>query len=325
MELAISHARRGFGHTFPNPAVGCVLVNQDTGNVIGAGYHPRAGSPHAEIFALLEACGHVSDGVAAADSVMNANPELSSRVQELSETYTSQDGPQKLFGCALSEIPVTAYVTLEPCCHFGKTPPCASSLVLAGVNKAVVGFRDPNPRVDGGGVQLLTDAGVDVVLMDDEASAACARLVSCFVKRISPRENDYSKITGAMRAALRSLAGRLKTENKSVEQAWPSKGPSVEGVEDLTTAISNLYLDPSWLENIDSLLWSKELVLLRLNNAVKKKRGTKLLGNRIATELDAHVAQVVGHTVLLYRPGIPPVLDLEQMVEDRRSKGSEDD
>ena len=69
-----------------------------------------------------------------------------------------------------ASTPVTAYVTLEPCCHFGKTPPCAASLVLSQVDRVVVGFRDPNPLVEGGGVLLLRDANVDVDFAQGNAS-----------------------------------------------------------------------------------------------------------------------------------------------------------
>ena len=134
-----------------------------------------------------------------------------------------------------------------------------------------------------------------------------------FVKRITPRDVDYDNITGGMRRALRSLAGRLKNENLLAIRMWPSSGPSVPMDGDLMEEVDSLPLNPSWMEDLDACLWQKELVQLRLNNAVTKKKGAKRLGERIATELDAHVAQVVGHTVLLYRPGIPPVLNLQDL------------
>jgi RNA-binding protein YhbY len=67
------------------------------------------------------------------------------------------------------------------------------------------------------------------------------------------------------------------------------------------------------LEAVDGSLWDHELVLLRLNNAVRKKSGAKILSGRVAEVLDAHVAQVIGHTALLYRPAIPPILDLDEL------------
>ena len=114
MVRALELARRGLYSTPPNPAVGCVLVRW--GQVVGEGFHQRAGEPHAEIVALHEA------GIAARGS--------------------------------------TAYVTLEPCSHHGRTPPCADALIAAGVRRVVVAMRDPNPRVDGSGLERIEAAGI---------------------------------------------------------------------------------------------------------------------------------------------------------------------
>lgn len=114
MVRALELARLGMYSTPPNPAVGCVLVRW--GQVVGEGYHHRAGEPHAEVIALDEA------GGAAPGS--------------------------------------TAYVTLEPCSHRGRTPPCTEALIAAGVRKIVVAMRDPNPRVDGSGLARLEQAGI---------------------------------------------------------------------------------------------------------------------------------------------------------------------
>jgi diaminohydroxyphosphoribosylaminopyrimidine deaminase / 5-amino-6-(5-phosphoribosylamino)uracil reductase len=116
MHRAIELARQGQYSTKPNPNVGCVIVKD--GQMVGEGFHPRAGQPHAEVFAMREA-GEQTHGA-------------------------------------------TAYVTLEPCAHYGRTPPCAKGLVEAGVSKVVVACPDPNPLVAGKGVQILRDAGIDV-------------------------------------------------------------------------------------------------------------------------------------------------------------------
>ena len=313
---ALDYARIGKGHTFPNPAVGCVLVQQDTGKILGAGFHPKAGHPHAEIFALLEAAGHVESGVDAAKSVLdgssgNTNDDLEALMKEYT-TSSEQGGtgPERLFGDALANVPVTAYVTLEPCCHYGKTPPCAGSLSLAKVDRVVVGYRDPNPRVDGGGVKVLQDAGIAVAMANDEG---CAQIVESFVKRIMPKDYDsenYSQINGSIRRGLRRLAGQRKAEQSLQQVALNTKqtASTEEGVDALV-------LPPEWMEHLDDLLWREELVNIRLNKAVQKKKLAKQLGNRIASDLGAHVAQVVGHTVLLYRPSMPePILDLEDLV-----------
>ena len=319
LELAVQHARNGLGHTFPNPAVGCVVV-QDS-RVVGAGFHPRAGLPHAEVFALLQAAGHVADGVASAKAMIDRSDlTLVEQITQLSEQYLTEAGPAELIGGTFADqkagTGATAYVTLEPCCHHGKTPPCAVSLALAGVSRVVIGLRDPNPRVNGGGYRVLEDAGIQVLEADGPIRESCTSLVTNFLKRITPRHDnatDYSNINGAMRRALRALGGRMKVEKTLVVHHWD--GPKIEEdtERDFVNVINQLPMNASWLEQVDSALWDHELILLRLNSAVSKKKGAKALAERIAKQLDAHIAQVMGHTALLYRPAIPPVLDLVKL------------
>ena len=116
MQQAIELAKRGLYSTKPNPNVGCVIVKDD--QLIGEGFHPKAGQPHAEVFALRQAAEHAQGA--------------------------------------------TAYVTLEPCAHYGRTPPCAEALVKAQVKKVVVACPDQNPLVAGKGVQILKNAGIEV-------------------------------------------------------------------------------------------------------------------------------------------------------------------
>lgn len=310
---ALRHAKIGKGHTFPNPAVGCLIVRQDTNEIVGAGFHPKAGYPHAEIFALLEASGHIEDGISAATSVVDGTYESDSKLVKLFQDYTSKNsnGPQDLFGNSLADVPVTAYVTLEPCCHYGKTPPCAASLSLAGVDRVVVGVRDPNPKVDGGGVRVLEDAGIRVDVAEDDL---CALLVDSFVKRITPKEypTDYAHVNGVMRRGLRKLAGQKKNQDSLQQVAWSAFKSEAVTTEE---AVDAMDFPPEWMEHLDDLLWREELVNVRLNKVVAKKKLAKQLGNRIADSLGAHVAQVLGHTVLLYRPAMPePILDLEELV-----------
>lgn len=342
MKLAIEAARIGSGNTFPNPAVGCVLVRhggeEENDTIVGSGFHPKAGMPHAEVFALFEACGHVEDGVAAAKSVMgraddnddNDNEALEKKVLDLLTEYKSEDGASELFGDHFAESDITAYVTLEPCCHTGQTPPCALSLVKAGVNRVVVGTRDPNPRVDGGGIAVLQNADVDVHVLgspnkeggasreEKRAAEQCSNLVRHFVKRISPREESEESlddvITGKKRRVLRSIAGRQKIDGTIQQLEWPKD--NAISPEDKTSVdyAEQVPLDHRFLERIDQSLWDHEIALLRLNKVVSKKKGAKIVGGRIAEELGAHVAQVIGHTALLYRPGFPPVLDLDELL-----------
>ena len=116
MARALELAARGLYTTDPNPRVGCVLVKG--GEVIGEGWHQRAGEPHAEVLALRAA------GAAARRA--------------------------------------TAYVTLEPCSHTGRTPPCADALIAAGIGRGVCAGSDPNPKVAGSGIERLKGAGSDV-------------------------------------------------------------------------------------------------------------------------------------------------------------------
>ena len=125
MARALRLAERGLYTTTANPRVGCVIVRD--GQVVGEGWHQRAGEPHAEVHALRQA----------GDAARGA----------------------------------TVYVTLEPCSHHGRTPPCAHALIDAGVGRVVAAMRDPYPQVAGRGIELLTLAGIDAELGLLEAEA----------------------------------------------------------------------------------------------------------------------------------------------------------
>jgi diaminohydroxyphosphoribosylaminopyrimidine deaminase/5-amino-6-(5-phosphoribosylamino)uracil reductase len=125
MARALQLARRGLYTTDPNPRVGCVIVRDR--EVVGEGWHERAGGPHAEVHAL-RAAGERARGA-------------------------------------------TVYVTLEPCSHHGRTPPCADALIDAGVDRVVAAMADPNPQVATAGVARLREAGIAVELGVMEAQA----------------------------------------------------------------------------------------------------------------------------------------------------------
>ncbi|WP_282609134.1 bifunctional diaminohydroxyphosphoribosylaminopyrimidine deaminase/5-amino-6-(5-phosphoribosylamino)uracil reductase RibD [Pelagibius sp. Alg239-R121] len=118
LNAALNLAARGLGSVAPNPAVGCILVND--GRVVGRGWTQPGGRPHAETEALRQA------------------------------------GSQAQGACA--------YVTLEPCAHHGRTPPCADALIEAGISRCVVALQDPDERVQGQGIARLRAAGVEVSL-----------------------------------------------------------------------------------------------------------------------------------------------------------------
>ncbi|MCF2948230.1 bifunctional diaminohydroxyphosphoribosylaminopyrimidine deaminase/5-amino-6-(5-phosphoribosylamino)uracil reductase RibD [Paraglaciecola aquimarina] len=122
MARAIQLAKRGQYTTSPNPNVGCVIVDKQ-GKIVGEGWHQKAGTPHAEVHALNNA---------------------------LKKTQAS-DLPSG----------ATAYVTLEPCSHQGRTPPCADALIKSKVSRVVAAMVDPNPLVAGKGLAKLKAAGIE--------------------------------------------------------------------------------------------------------------------------------------------------------------------
>jgi len=148
MRYAIQLARRGEGLVEPNPLVGAVLVDEHY-RVLAEGFHQRHGEAHAEVNSLANFCSQVPD----------------------------ESDRRRLLQSA------TLFVTLEPCCHHGKTPPCSDLLIETGVRRVIVGMSDPFPRVNGGGIQQLREAGLDVHvgLLQDEVE----RLNAPFIKLVT--------------------------------------------------------------------------------------------------------------------------------------------
>ncbi|MEH2070686.1 MAG: bifunctional diaminohydroxyphosphoribosylaminopyrimidine deaminase/5-amino-6-(5-phosphoribosylamino)uracil reductase RibD [Nostoc sp.] len=180
MRRCLELARRALGRTSPNPLVGAVIVKD--GEIVGEGFHPRAGEPHAEVFALKAA------GVRAQGA--------------------------------------TIYVSLEPCNHYGRTPPCSEALIKAGVAKVVVGMVDPNPLVGGGGIARLRAAGVEVVVGVEQE--ACRQLNEGFVHRIL-----YNRPLGILKYAM-TLDGKIATT--SGHSAWVTSQDSRTEVHQLRAA-----------------------------------------------------------------------------------------
>ena len=177
MARALQLAEQGLYTTDPNPRVGCVLVRD--GEIVGEGFHARAGEPHAERHAMAEA----------GDRARGA----------------------------------TAYVTLEPCSHTGRTGPCADALVAAGVARVVVAMEDPNPQVAGNGMQTLAAAGIETAsgLLEADARA----LNPGFISRMT-RQRPYLRIKIAA-----SVDGR--TAMASGESQWITGPAAREDVQRL--------------------------------------------------------------------------------------------
>ena len=164
MQRCLELARRASGRTAPNPLVGCVIVHQR--QIVGEGFHPGAGHPHAEVFALQ----------AAGDRAKGA----------------------------------TLYVNLEPCNHYGRTPPCSEAVIKAGISKVIVGIVDPDPRVSGSGIARLRSAGIEVVVGIE--AEACRELNEAFIHRIR-----YQCPFGILKYAM-TLDGKIATS--SGHSAW---------------------------------------------------------------------------------------------------------
>ncbi len=157
MQRCLAMACHALGQTAPNPLVGCVIVQ--AGETVGEGFHPGAGYPHAEVFAL-------------------------------------QAAGNRAFGATL-------YVNLEPCNHYGRTPPCTEALIAAGIAKVVVGMIDPDPRVQGQGIARLRAAGIETVVGVEEE--ACRELNEAFIHRVS-----YHRPFGILKYAM-TLDGKIAT------------------------------------------------------------------------------------------------------------------
>ncbi|MFP5081606.1 bifunctional diaminohydroxyphosphoribosylaminopyrimidine deaminase/5-amino-6-(5-phosphoribosylamino)uracil reductase RibD [Pedobacter sp. JCM 36344] len=144
MQRCLEIAEMGIGNVSPNPMVGCVIVHEDT--IIAEGYHRKFGEAHAEVNAV--------------------NAAFADYPEEAATLLRNS----------------TVYVNLEPCAHFGKTPPCADLLVMIGVKKVVIGNTDPFSDVDGKGIEKLKAAGIQVIhgILEDK----CTELNRRFFTRV---------------------------------------------------------------------------------------------------------------------------------------------
>ena len=163
MRAALALARRSLGRTWPNPAVGCVIVKD--GHIVARGRTQDGGRPHAEADALDRA-GEAARGA-------------------------------------------TVYVTLEPCSHFGKSPPCADALVRAGVARVVSAMEDPNPAVNGQGHTRLREAGITVDV--GEGASEAAEINAGFLLRVGAgRPLFHLKLASSLDGRIATASGESK-------------------------------------------------------------------------------------------------------------------
>lgn len=207
MALALQLAEKGLYTSQPNPRVGCVLVKDK--QIIGQGWHQRAGEHHAEINALREA----------------------------------SKGKQGINGAAAG---ATAYVTLEPCSHHGKTPPCSDALIASGVKRVVVAMTDPNPLVSGKGLAWLRQHGI---LTESGLLAAEARALNPgFISRmLNKRPYVRTKMAISLDGRTAMASGESKwitgASARADVQRWRGRsGAIVSGVETILSDNPSLTL-----------------------------------------------------------------------------------
>lgn len=202
MRRALQLAALGEGRTSPNPLVGAVVLDA-AGQLVGEGFHARAGEPHAEVGALAQAGARARGG--------------------------------------------TVIVTLEPCCHHGRTPPCSEAVIAAGISRVVVAMADPDPRVAGGGIARLRAAGLEVI--EGLAEAEALRLNRAFVHRVRS-----GRPLGILKWAM-SLDGRTALPNG--QSQWISGAEARAWVHQLRAGCDAVIVGGGTLRADDPLLTSR--------------------------------------------------------------------
>ena len=236
MSHALMLAKKGINTTAPNPNVGCVLVKD--GEIVGEGWHEKAGEAHAEINALKQAGGKA-------------------------------DGS-------------TAYVTLEPCCHQGKTPPCTDALIKAKVKRVVAAMIDPHSKVSGQGLKQLESVGIvaEHGLLEEQAK----ELNLGFIKRMQKRL-PYVRCKLAM-----SLDGR--TAMASGESKWITSAAAREDVQRLRAKSSAI------LTGVGTVLADDPSMTVRLEG-VESQPIRVVVDTNLSMPTDAKMLKESGQTVLM--------------------------
>ncbi|MHB8301929.1 MAG: bifunctional diaminohydroxyphosphoribosylaminopyrimidine deaminase/5-amino-6-(5-phosphoribosylamino)uracil reductase RibD [Acidobacteriaceae bacterium] len=260
MERALALAERSVGLASPNPAVGCVLV--DDGVVVGEGFHSYSDIHHAEIVALQQA----------GDRARGA----------------------------------TAYLTLEPCSHHGRTGPCADALVEAGVARVVAAARDPNPQVSGRGLDRLQAAGISLTIGVKEAAAR--RINEAFAKFIRTRRPFVT-----LKAGL-TLDGRIappltKDHVPSGSTHWITGDRSREMVQELRHGADALLTGIGTIQSDDPLLTDR---------SGKQRRRPLLrvvLDSKLQVSLDSQLVRTANHDVLIFHT--KPALQRAKFLKER--------
>ncbi|HOW42524.1 MAG TPA: bifunctional diaminohydroxyphosphoribosylaminopyrimidine deaminase/5-amino-6-(5-phosphoribosylamino)uracil reductase RibD [Candidatus Omnitrophota bacterium] len=251
MKTAMSLALKARGLTSPNPMVGAVVVKD--GEIIGRGYHERAGLPHAEVIALDEA-GKRARGA-------------------------------------------TLYATLEPCMHYGRTPPCVDRIIQSGVREVIIGMIDPNPINNGKGVQILQNHKIKVEVGFCEQELR--RLNEAFIKYITTR------LPFVTVKVAQSLDGKIAT--RTGESQWISC--------DASRAFCH-----RMRQEYDAIMVGVNTVLRdnpRLQASGAKRQPVKVIvDSTLSTPQDGRIFDQQGKVILVTLPVMPG-----QETENRRALG----
>ena len=262
MARALQLAAKGLYTTDPNPRVGCVIVRYDQhaeGQVVGEGFHLRAGEPHAEIHAL-NAAGAKAEGA-------------------------------------------TAYVTLEPCSHTGRTGPCAVALAEANIARVVVAMVDPNPCVSGRGIKRLRESGiqVDVGLLEQDARV----LNPGFISRMQ-HKRPFVRLKMAM-----SLDGR--TAMGSGESQWITGPEARSQVQRLRARSSAI------LSGVESVIMDDSRLTVRADQLGLDNADTVSQRQPLRVILDSRLRLPLA-AACLREPGRTLIITTEHHSEEKRQK-----
>ena len=198
MQRCIELAQMGMGSVSPNPMVGALIVCND--RIIGEGYHAKYGEAHAEVNAVK--------------NVFEAFPDAKELLKKS-----------------------TLYVSLEPCFHFGKTPPCADLIINNQIPRVVIGCRDPFEHVNGRGIQKLKEAGIEVI--EGVLTDQCISLNKRFITRVK-KQRPYIILKWA------------QTQDKFIAPA--------DGTQKWITTLTSKLLVHRWRSEEDAVLVGKNTV-----------------------------------------------------------------
>jgi diaminohydroxyphosphoribosylaminopyrimidine deaminase/5-amino-6-(5-phosphoribosylamino)uracil reductase len=262
MQLALGLGRRGLGRTWPNPAVGAVVVGRQTDGpvIVGRGWTQPGGRPHAETQALARAGGAARGA--------------------------------------------TLYVTLEPCSHYGQTPPCADAIVAAGIARVVSALKDPNPQVAGEGHRRLAAAGIAVTV--GIGADAARRAHAGHIRRMRERRPQVNLKLAASADGKAGLAGRRPA---------PITGEPARARVHLMRAMSDAVLT-----GIGTALSDDPLLTCRLPGMADRSPVRVVLDGRLRLRLDSRLVASAQQTPLWIITGPAAAEDREQAL---RTAGAE--